>query len=834
MPIEKTNRNVLHRSAGRKTSREAGSRVAGLIRCFLFIAILLVGFSAADADTASFDLEGPRVEVKITRAGRPLPVGAVPNLQPDDAIWIHTDFDKNHGAHYLLVAAFLRGSTNPPPENWFTKAETWSKDVREEGIVVHVPKDAQQALLFLAPETGGDFNTLRSAVRGRPGIFVRASQDLNQVSLYRSRLDKYLTIIRQTNDTDPKALKERSLWLARTLGIRVDPACFEKPVDQQEVCLTQKTDQLVLNDGHSESMIAALTSGPSSDLIGAVSVTPAMGGGMYSAYVGAVVDVARIMSNFRTAEYQYIPALALPQEEELNLHLNTPPSFNNPKSVLVIALPAVEAVQLPPLRAVNPDEVFCLQKPSLVLAVEGAPLIFSTDIAHDFALHIPDKTGQGVDLPIVADAAKGGFVVDARAIPTDGLGEDVNATIRGRWGFETFDGPSFHLRVAHTADWTIPSADRSALIVGRNDLLHLDSPAAACVDRISIIEPNGKNLAATSKLAKTGEMEVEVPLKDQAPGEVKIEVKQFGLEKPDQVSVSTYAEAAHLDHFTINAGDPQGILKGTRLDQVQTFELNGIHFMPAKLSRTAEQDELRLAAAQAAAVTSLQPDEKLLAHVGLKDGRTLDLQTTVEAPRPKVSLISKNVQTVAPSAVKLQNQDELPQGGRLSFFLKSEVPDKFPRNEKIEIAPADESNSVSLSVADGSLVMQDSQTVLATLEPLKSFGASTFGPLRFRAVDAEGGKGDWLPLATLVRVPSLKDIHCPDSPDQQCRLAGASLFLIDSVASDPQWAHTVPVPAGYVDSTLKVPRPNGTLLYVKLRDDPATVNTIILPVLPQD
>ena len=54
----------------------------------------------------------------------------------------------------------------------------------------------------------------------------------------------------------------------------------------------------------------------------------------------------------------------------MNLHLNTPPSFSTPKSVLVIALPAVEAAQLPPLRAVNPDEVFCLENPSLVLPVE--------------------------------------------------------------------------------------------------------------------------------------------------------------------------------------------------------------------------------------------------------------------------------------------------------------------------------------------------------------------------------------------------------------------------------------------------------------------------------
>ena len=61
-------------------------------------------------------------------------------------------------------------------------------------------------------------------------------------------------------------------------------------------------------------------------------------------------------------------------------------------------------------------------------------MIFSTDIAHDFALHIPDKAGPGVDLPIVADPAKGGFVVDARAMPTDGFGEEMNATIHGRLG----------------------------------------------------------------------------------------------------------------------------------------------------------------------------------------------------------------------------------------------------------------------------------------------------------------------------------------------------------------------------------------------------------------
>ena len=61
-----------------------------------------------------------------------------------------------------------------------------------------------------------------------------------------------------------------------------------------------------------------------------------------------------------------------------------------------------------------------------------------------------------------------------------------------------------------------------------------------------------------------------------------------------------------------------------------------------------------------------------------------------------------------------------------------------------------------------------------------------------------------------------------------------NLFLIDSVASDPQFTHTVSVPIGFADSSLHVPRPNGTLLYIKLRDDPATVNTLVLAVLPDE
>ncbi len=168
----------------------------------------------------------------------------------------------------------------------------------------------------------------------------------------------------------------------------------------------------------------------------------------------------------------------------------------------------------------------------------------------------------------------------------------------------------------------------------------------------------------------------------------------------------------------------------------------------------------------------------------------------------------------------------------MTFLLKTKIPESFPRTEKVEVASEDSSFHAFLSLQDGSLILQDSQMVLAVLDPLKSFGTSAFGPLRFRPVDGDGRTGDWQPLATLVRIPALKEVRCPDSPDQQCKLTGVNLFLIDSVASDPEFTHNVSVPIGFADSSLNVPRPNGTLLYIKLRDDPNTVNTVTLPVLP--
>ena len=833
------------------------------------LGVLLGAAASVHAQTtqAPFDLAGPRIDMRVTRGAKTLPIAEVPNLQPGDKVWVHPELP-SQSAHYLLVVAFLRGSTNPPPEDWFLKEETWQKKASAEGIHFTVPADAQQALLFLAPETGGDFKTLRNAVRGRPGSFVRASQDLNQASLDRSRVQTYLSSVRETSDADPGSLESVSKLLARSLTLKVNQDCFERPLTEQEQCLTQNSDALVLNDGH-ESMVSSLTSGPGTDLATQLSYSPTAGAGYYSAYVGAVIDVAKLLEGLHTAEYQYIPALTFPKADALDLKLNNPPSFHNPKSVIVVALPAVETAKLPPLRAIDAKQVSCLQGPGVVLPVEGAPLVYSTSYAHSLALHVEGKSGRSLDLPVHAAAAKGGMVVDASAVPNAKLDPRVVGQIVGMWGFERLDGPSFNLNVPHPTTWTLDKADANSLVVGREDDVRLHGDGAACVAEIQLRDANGKETKADFKMVKSDELEVKVPMTGAASGDAGLLVRQRGLASPDQVAIQAYAQAGHLDALEFHAGDSTASLVGTRLDEVASVDLKDVRFTPDQLTHAGDKDTLTLKAADPKVAEALSANLRATAHVQLKDGRTLDLPNTVSGHRPQVTLASKSVQATPESGnlVRLADPNELPVGSTVTFVLKTTAQPGFSRADKVEVASDDQSLRTMLEIKDGGLVLQDSTTMLGSFDPLKSFGPSAFGKLQLRAVDSSGAPGDWMPLGTLVRVPVIASIKClrphaaaaatprattandpadttdtggappvstssapaPSDPNAQCTLNGSSLFLIDAIASDPQFTHSVSVPDGYTNSTLAVPHPSAGELYLHLRDDPSVANTIVVP-----
>ncbi len=833
------------------------AKFPGFLRAATFLVLLSVCTLIQGQQTARFDLAGPKLQIRVTRGGRVLPIASVPNLQPGDKLWLYADLPPTQSVHYLLVAVFLRGTTNPPPDNWFFKIETWNRKVKEEGAYITVPDEAQQAILFLAPETGGDFSTLRSAVQGRPGIFVRAAQDLAEAGFEQARIEKYLTSIKLAPPGDSKALLEHSNLLARTLNLKPNGDCFNRPVDQQYNCLILTGSQSLLDDGHGQSVVSTLSTGAGSDFINAASATSLAGGGVYSAYVGAVVDLVRLTSTLHTAHYQYIPAIAFPQDEHLNLRLNTAPSFHNPKSVIVIGLPSIQTAVPPPLRPADPKHVACLLKPSVVLPVEGAPLVFSTAFAHDLVLHINEDPSRP-DIPLTADAFQGGLVLSSDAsrkeLPFSVTQEDkgtpdaakppqksqpkpangaVTGTIKGYWGFDAFTGPTLPLQNIPGKDWKFAADD--ILIIGRENRLSLSSTGTACIQSISL-ETAGKRLEADWKPSdKPNVVDVTLSLKSIDPGALHLDVRQYGDPNTVAVSAQTYSEPAKLVSLSLHAGDTSAILTGTSLDQVERLTVDKLSFVPAALSEPAatshgSQQDLTLALPPDTPTSKLRPGDKLVAHVALRDGRTLSLPAIVAPARPAVTLLSKNVTQAENSPISLADPNDLPVDQQLTFSLRSITP--FPREAQIEVANSDDSLHTYLTVANGALVLQNPHTLLGTLDPLKTFGTSAFGPLRLRAVAPDGTTGDWLPLATLVRLPSFKDLQCPQDAAAPCTLTGTSLYLIESIDVDPAFNHPVSVPEGFVGTTIILPRPGKDGFYLKLRDDPNSANTVVMPISP--
>jgi hypothetical protein len=80
-------------------------------------------------------------------------------------------------------------------------------------------------------------------------------------------------------------------------------------------------------------------------------------------------------------------------------------------------------------------------------------------------------------------------------------------------------------------------------------------------------------------------------------------------------------------------------------------------------------------------------------------------------------------------------------------------------------------------------------------------------------------------LATLVRLPVLRELKCPASADLACKLSGSNLFLVVAVSADAKFSHPAQVPDGFPGYSMPVPHPSAEgNLYVRLRDDPTVVH----------
>jgi len=113
------------------------------VRLFRIFALAFFAVSGAHAaGPAPFDLKGPTLDVTVTRAGTTLSIAQAPHLAAGDTMVLKADFPENQSEHYLMVVAFLRGPTNPPPKNWFFRCATWKSDCANPWR----PPDARRAI----------------------------------------------------------------------------------------------------------------------------------------------------------------------------------------------------------------------------------------------------------------------------------------------------------------------------------------------------------------------------------------------------------------------------------------------------------------------------------------------------------------------------------------------------------------------------------------------------------------------------------------------------------------------------------------------------------------
>ncbi|WP_420382282.1 hypothetical protein [Novosphingobium sp.] len=492
------------------------------------------------ADPAPFDLAGPNITVAVTRQGVTLPIASVPQLAPGDTVRVQVVLPASENAHYLLVAAFLRDPTNPPPDSWFFRSETWKAARRGGGALnLTVPAGANHLVLFMAPATGGDFATLRKAVQARPGAFVRAAQDLEQASLDRSRFETYLATIRRVAAKAPDTLVHDAPVIAGSLRIKINDECLQRQAEFQAACLLDSKQSVVLG-GDGAANTSTLT-GAAADLLLNLSATPQGGAGYYSPYIGAIRDIVGIFGAMRTARYQYIPALGLARGGNLALVLNTPPSFADPKSVLMVALPEVKpAMALVPHR--EPGAVAaCLGAKQPIVPVTISPLYYATDFAHDLTLRVHLAGDAAADLPVVPDPVRGGLVIAPGAtLPADSTGP-MSATLHGMWGFEPFTGPDVALAVPGAWHWQRKDAGKTT---SKDDgPLTLTGAASACIVSVTATAPHGTPQPASWKPVGPDEITIVLPAKEDRHDQIAISIEGPKGTAPATLMVAPPAKA---------------------------------------------------------------------------------------------------------------------------------------------------------------------------------------------------------------------------------------------------------------------------------------------------
>ena len=194
------------------------------------------------------------------------------------------------------------------------------------------------------------------------------------------------------------------------------------------------------------------------------------------------------------------------------------------------------------------------------------------------------------------------------------------------------------MRNARPEPWGLSFDEQQSLIVGRDDTVHLQSTQAACVEGVMVRQGSGETEPVDWKFVQPDLLEVTLPLEHAQPGPMTLLITQYGGKEADTVPLRVFAEVGRLDSFDLYVGDPSGVLKGARLDEVVGLKVGGVAFTPGQLTRVAGADELSMVASDAQAVTQLRAGDAMTAKVALKGGGVVETLSYPFGPRVPASL----------------------------------------------------------------------------------------------------------------------------------------------------------------------------------------------------
>ena len=270
----------------------------------------------------------------------------------------------------------------------------------------------------------------------------------------------------------------------------------------------QGQDTLILNDGHSVSIVEALTT--------RTRERSGDGGQRHAAGElrllqplprDAAAILGRLFDSFRVANYQYIPALATAVGQAA--HVDAQHAAVVSKSEIGAGRGAAgrrAGAASAAARRQSEGHLLRAQKFARAARRRRAIGVLDRVCARHRSCASPARTAKRSTCRRRRMPRKAASSSTPRRSQTASLEDRFEGSLHGYWGFEKFDGPGFQLVNTHSQAWTPSSTDDGSLIVGRANTIHLQAGSVACIDRIMVKDPAGKELRVEWSPVKANEV----------------------------------------------------------------------------------------------------------------------------------------------------------------------------------------------------------------------------------------------------------------------------------------------------------------------------------------